>query len=172
MSSASGGIAVMLTSASCWTTGSSTSMWHSPTSIALWLGRQVAGRSQCILITTEAISTMTVQRYSWLTRAVTIEFTAHTMLTCTSPQLLTMLQLCTILHQLRITQRLLWKLTSVTVLQTTPWPATHHAMVTTMQVTLDADKDSVLPLHMPFKRTRGILRNGSSLSLSPLHTDS
>ncbi len=32
-----------------------------------------------------------------------------------------------------------------------------------MQVTLDADKDSVLPLYMPFKRTWGILRNGSSL---------
>ena len=28
------------------------------------LGRQTAGRSQCILTTTEAISTMTVQRYS------------------------------------------------------------------------------------------------------------
>ena len=32
-----------------------------------------------------------------------------------------------------------------------------------MQVTSDADKDSVLPLHMPFKRTRGISENGSSL---------
>ena len=28
-------------------------------------------------------------------------------------------------------------------------------MVTTMQVTLDADKDSVLPLHMPFKKDTG-----------------
>ena len=105
-------------------------------------------------------------------------FTARTMLTCTSPQLLTMLQLCTILHLLRITQRLLWKLTSVTVLQTTPWQTTHLAMVTTarppvacyhrdarMQVTSDADKDSVLPQHMPFKRTRGILSNGSSCVL-------
>ena len=33
----------------------------------------------------------------------TTGFTARTMLTCTSPQLLTMLQLCTILHLLRIT---------------------------------------------------------------------
>ena len=28
-------------------------------------------------------------------------------------------------------------------------------MDTTMQVTLDADKDSVLPLHMPFKKDTG-----------------
>jgi len=35
------------------------------------------------------------------------ESMARTMLTCTSPQHLTMLQLCTILHLLRITQRLL-----------------------------------------------------------------
>jgi len=37
----------------------------------------------------------------------TTGFTAHTMLTCTSPQYITTLQLCTILHLLRITQRLL-----------------------------------------------------------------
>ena len=35
-----------------------------------------------------------------------------------------------------------------------------------MQVTSeDADKEYVLPLYMPFKRTRGILRNGSSCVL-------
>ena len=28
-------------------------------------------------------------------------------------------------------------------------------MVTTMQVTLDADKEYVLPLHMPFKKDTG-----------------
>ena len=33
------------------------------------------------------------------------------------------------------------------------------------QVTSDADKEHVLPLYMPFKRTRGILRNGSSCVL-------
>ena len=93
------------------------------------------------------------------------EFTAHTMLTCTSLQYITMLQQCTILHLLRITQRLLWKLTSVTVSQTTAWPATHHAMDIVMQVTSDADKEHVLPLYMTFKRTRGILRNGSSCVL-------
>ena len=38
-------------------------------------------------------------------RSATTGFTAHTMLTCTSPQLLTMLQQCTILHLLHITQR-------------------------------------------------------------------
>ena len=32
-----------------------------------------------------------------------------------------------------------------------------------MQVTLDADKEYVLPLHMPSKKDTGILRNGSSL---------
>ena len=32
---------------------------------------------------------------------------------------------------------------------------THHAMVTVMQVISDADKDSVLPLHMPFKKDTG-----------------
>ena len=47
-------------------------------------------------------------------------------------------------------------------------PAVHHhapahATDTAMQVISDTDKDSVLPLYMPFKRTRGILRNGSSL---------
>ena len=67
-----------------------------------------------------------------------------------------------------ITQRLLWKLTSATVFLTTPWQTTHHATVTAarplvacyhrdarMQVTSDADKDSVLPLHMPFKKDTG-----------------
>ena len=77
------------------------------------------------------------------------------MLTCTSPQYITTLQLCTILHLLRITQRLLWKLTSVTVFQTTPWPATHHAMDTATQVISDADKDSVLHLYMPSKKDNG-----------------
>ena len=95
-------------------------------------------------------------------------FMVHTMLTCTSQQYIALLQLCTILHLLRITQRLLWKLTSATVFLTTPWQTTHHATVTAarplvacyhrdarMQVTSDADKDSVLPLHMPFKKDTG-----------------
>ena len=34
-------------------------------------------------------------------------FMVHTMLTCTSQQYIALLQLCTILHLLRITQRLL-----------------------------------------------------------------
>ena len=75
--------------------------------------------------------------------------------TCTSLHRITMLQLCTILYQLRITQRLLWKLTSVTVFQTTPWQAIHHVMVITTQVTSDADKDSVLHLYMPSKKDNG-----------------
>ena len=79
-----------------------------------------------------------------------------------------MLHLYTILHLLRITQRLLRKLTNVTVFQTTPWQTTHHAMITAArplvacyhrdartQVTLDADKEYVLPLHMPFKKDTG-----------------
>jgi hypothetical protein len=41
-----------------------------------------------------------------------------------------------------------------------------------MQVISDADKEHVLPLHMPSKKDTGILRNGSSLSLSLLHLDS
>jgi len=49
-------------------------------------------------------------------------------------------------------------LTSVTVLQTTPWQTTHHAMVTATQVTLDADKEYVLPLHMPFNELKRIKR--------------
>ena len=106
---------------------------------------------------------MHIRRCSWATVVVTTEFMVHTMLTCTSQQYITMLQLCTIQHLLRITQRLMWELTSVTVFQTIPWPATHHAMDITMLVISDADKDSVLPLYMPSKRTRGILRNGSSL---------
>ena len=121
---------------------------------------------------------MHTRRCSWPTRVAITGFMVHTMLTCTSPQLLTMLQQCTILHLLRITQRHLWELSAVTVavFQTTPWQTTHHVTATAarppvacyhrdarMQVISDADKDSVLPLYMPFKRTRGVLRNGSSL---------
>ena len=43
------------------------------------------GHSQCTLTTTEAISTMTVQRCTWLTKVATTGFMVHTMLTCTSP---------------------------------------------------------------------------------------
>ena len=59
-----GGIAAMQTSASCWTPGSSTSMWHSPTSIVLWLGMQVVGHSQCTLTMTEAVSSTHTRRCS------------------------------------------------------------------------------------------------------------
>ena len=47
---------------------------------------------------------------------------------------------------------------------------THHATDTAMQVISDTDKDSVLPLYMPFKRTRGILSNGSSLFTYKIRT--
>jgi hypothetical protein len=46
-------------------------------------------------------------------------------------------------------------LASVTVLQTTPWPATLRATATATQVTLDADKEHVLPLYMPSKKDTG-----------------
>ena len=55
----------------------------------------------------ETVSTMHIQRCSLAIVAVITEFMAHTMLTCTSQQLLTMLLQCTILPQLHITQRLL-----------------------------------------------------------------
>ena len=41
-----------------------------------------------------------------------------------------------------------------------PLVACYHRDART-QVTLDADKEHVLPLHMPSKKDTGILRNGS-----------
>ncbi len=58
----------------------------------------------------------------------------------------------------------LWKLTSITVFQTTPWQTTHHATDKTMQVTLDADKSTRFASIYAFKKGHeGTPRNGSSL---------
>ena len=131
MSSASGGIVVMQTSALCWTAGSSISTWAWLTSIVLWLGMQVAGHSQCTHTMTEGVSSTHTQRCSLPTGAATAIVTLASTLdvTCRSPLCIILHLQCIAMYQLRLRITESPQLHTMTVTaQTVTWQWTQVAV--------------------------------------------